>query len=73
MQLGMIGLGRMGGNMTVRLLRGGHQMIVWNRSKGPVEEAVAAGATAAADIPDLVSKLAAPRAAWIMRPAGVVT
>ena len=73
MQLGMIGLGRMGGNMTVRLLRGGHQMIVWNRSKGPVEEAVAAGATAAADIPDLVSKLAAPRAAWIMLPAGEVT
>jgi 6-phosphogluconate dehydrogenase len=73
MQLGMIGLGRMGGNMTVRLLRGGHQMVVWNRSRGPVDEAVAAGATAASDISDLVNKLAAPRAAWIMLPAGDIT
>ena len=73
MQLGLIGLGRMGGNMNLRLMRGGHQIVVWNRSKGPVQAAVEAGATEAADFADLVSKLSAPRAVWVMLPAGETT
>jgi 6-phosphogluconate dehydrogenase len=73
MQLGLIGLGRMGGNMNLRLLRGGHEMIVWNRSPQPLEAARAAGATAAASIADLVSRLSAPRPVWIMLPAGEPT
>lgn len=73
MQLGLIGLGRMGANMTLRLLRGGHEMIVWNRSPQPVQAAAAQGAIPAASIADLVSRLAAPRAAWVMLPAGDVT
>ena len=70
MQLAMIGLGRMGGNMTERLLRGGHQVVVYDRSPDPVKASAALGATAAADLRDLVAKLAAPRAIWIMVPAG---
>ena len=70
MQLAMIGLGRMGGNMTERLLRGGHQVVVYDRSPDPVKATAALGATAAADLGDLVAKLAAPRAIWIMVPAG---
>lgn len=73
MQMAMIGLGRMGGNMVQRLLKGGHEIIVWNRSQAPVQEAVQAGAIAAESIPDLVSKLNQPRAAWVMLPAGEVT
>jgi len=70
MQLAMIGLGRMGGNMTERLLRGGHQVVVYDRSPDPVKASAALGATAAADLRDLVAKLAAPRAIWIMVPSG---
>jgi 6-phosphogluconate dehydrogenase len=70
MQLAMIGLGRMGGNMTERLLRGGHQVVVYDRSPDPVKASAALGATAAADLPDVVAQLAAPRAIWIMVPAG---
>jgi 6-phosphogluconate dehydrogenase len=70
MQLAMIGLGRMGGNMTERLLRGGHRVVVYDRSPDPVKASAALGATAAADLGDLVAKLAAPRAIWIMVPAG---
>ena len=73
MQLGLIGLGKMGANMNLRLLKGGHQMVVWNRSPAPREAAAAAGATAAMTIPELVSKLSAPRAAWVMLPAGETT
>jgi 6-phosphogluconate dehydrogenase len=73
MQLGLIGLGKMGANMNLRLLRGGHQLVVWNRSPEPVRAAVEAGATAAASIPDLVSKLGTPRAVWLMVPAGDTT
>ncbi len=73
MQLGLIGLGRMGANMTVRLLRGGHQMVVFNRSPKPVEAAVAAGAIGAESVADLVSKLTPPRAVWVMVPAGEPT
>lgn len=70
MQLGLIGLGRMGGNMNLRLLRGGHQMVVWNRSAEPLTAAAAAGAIAAESVADLVRRLDAPRAVWVMLPAG---
>ena len=70
MQLGMVGLGRMGANMTRRLMRGGHQMVVSDLSPDAVKQIAGEGAVASASIADLVSKLAAPRAAWIMVPAG---
>ncbi|HEX7024070.1 MAG TPA: decarboxylating 6-phosphogluconate dehydrogenase [Gemmatimonadales bacterium] len=70
MQLAMIGLGRMGGNMTERLLKGGHQVVVYDRSPDAIARSVALGASGAADLRDLVARLAAPRAVWIMVPAG---
>ena len=73
MKFAMVGLGRMGGNMVKRLLKGGHEVVVWNRSQQPVQDAVAAGAIASTTIDDLVSKLEAPRAVWVMLPAGDVT
>jgi 6-phosphogluconate dehydrogenase len=72
MQLGMIGLGRMGANMVRRLIRGGHQCVVYDRSADAVKTLVADGAVGAASVADLTSKLAAPRAAWLMVPAAVV-
>ena len=72
MQLGMIGLGRMGANMVRRLLRGGHQCVVFDRSPRAVEELVKEGAIGATDLRDLVKKLDAPRAIWLMVPAAVV-
>jgi 6-phosphogluconate dehydrogenase len=71
MQLGMIGLGRMGANIVRRLLRDGHECVVYNRSPGPVEELAAEGAVGAASLEDLVSKLEPPRAAWVMLPAAI--
>ena len=73
MQIGMIGLGRMGGNMTQRLLNGGHQVIVYDRDDAAVATATTAGAAAAASVADLAGRLAPPRAVWIMLPAGPVT
>jgi 6-phosphogluconate dehydrogenase len=73
MNFGMIGLGRMGGNMVRRLIKGGHEVVVHNRSPKPVEEAVKAGAIASTSIPDLISKLKSPRVVWSMMPAGEVT
>ena len=70
MQIGMVGLGKMGGNMTSRLLKGGHTVVVFNRSTGPIEKAVSEGAVGAESLQDLVSKLQAPRVVWIMIPAG---
>ena len=72
MQLGMIGLGRMGANMVRRLLRGGHDCVVFDRSPKTVEELVQEKATGAADLRDLVKKLQTPRAIWLMVPAAVV-
>jgi 6-phosphogluconate dehydrogenase len=72
MQLGMIGLGRMGGNMARRLLRGGHQCIVFNRSPKPVEELVKENAIGASDLVDVVKKLTRPRVIWLMVPAASV-
>ena len=72
MQLGMIGLGRMGANMVRRLLRGGHQCVVYDQSPKAVEEIAKENAIGASSIEDFVSKLQKPRAIWLMVPAGVV-
>jgi 6-phosphogluconate dehydrogenase len=70
MQLGMVGLGRMGANMTRRLMRGGHTMVVSDLSADAVKGLAGEGAVASSSLDDLVSKLTAPRAVWIMVPAG---
>ncbi len=72
MQLGMIGLGRMGGNMVERLLRAGHACVVHDRSADAVARVAEKGATGAASLAEFVQKLARPRAVWLMVPAGVV-
>ena len=72
MQIGMIGLGRMGANMARRLIRGGQQCVVFNRSPEPVRELVKEKAIGATSLADLVSKLDKPRAVWLMVPAAVV-
>lgn len=73
MRVGMIGLGRMGAGMARRLLRGGHEVVVTNRSHGPIQELEADGAIGAYSLQELVSKLEAPRGIWISLPAGNVT
>ncbi len=70
MELGMIGLGRMGANMTDRLLEGGHRVVAFDLRRDAVERVVAKGAVAATSIEDLASQLEPPRAVWIMVPAG---
>jgi 6-phosphogluconate dehydrogenase len=71
-RLGMIGLGRMGANMARRLLKGGHQCVVFDRSPKAVAELVKENAVGAASLADFVKALARPRAIWLMVPAGVV-
>ena len=73
MELAMIGLGRMGGNMASRLLRGGHRVVVYNRSPEPVRAAETEGAEGATSLEDVVVRLSAPRVVWLMLPAGQVT
>src|SRR6185295_4876812 len=73
MQLGMIGLGRMGANMVRRLMRGGHECVVWDVSAENIQRLVGEGATGADSLDDLIAKLAQPRAIWIMVPAGPAT
>ena len=73
MQLGMVGLGRMGANMTRRLMRGGHQVVVSDLSADAVKGLVGEGAVGSTSLQDMVSKLKAPRAVWIMVPAGSPT
>jgi 6-phosphogluconate dehydrogenase len=72
MQLGMIGLGRMGSNMVRRLLKGGHQCVVFDLSRESVEALVKEGAEGASSQQDFVKKLEQPRAIWLMVPAAVV-
>ncbi len=70
MQLAMIGLGRMGGNMVERLIKGGHELVVWDRSADAIGKSVEDGAKAARDLADVCAKLRSPRIIWIMVPAG---
>ena len=72
MTLGMIGLGRMGGNMVRRLMRAGHDCVVFDPDPEAVAALVEAGARGADSAADLVAKLPAPRAVWMMVPAGIV-
>ena len=73
MQLGVIGLGRMGANIARRLMKAGHACVVWDRDPKAVDALAKDGATCAKDVADLVSKLDAPRAVWIMLPSGPIT
>jgi 6-phosphogluconate dehydrogenase len=73
MQIGIVGLGRMGANIARRLIRGKHEVVVWNRSSGPAEELGTEGASVAKDFDDVIAKLKAPRVVWIMLPSGQVT
>ena len=72
MQLGMIGLGRMGANLVLRLMADGHRCVVYDVNAAPVEELAKEGAVGATKLEDFVAKLEKPRAIWIMVPAGVV-
>jgi 6-phosphogluconate dehydrogenase len=72
MQLGMIGLGRMGANMVRRLMKAGHQCVVFDMSPASVEALAKEGATGASSIDDFLGKLSQPRAVWMMVPAAVV-
>jgi 6-phosphogluconate dehydrogenase len=73
MQIGMIGLGRMGGNMVRRLMRGGHTLVVSDLSADNVKQLSSEGATGSSSLADFVSKLQKPRVAWVMVPAGAPT
>src|ERR1700737_4825918 len=72
MQLGMIGLGRMGGNMVRRLVKNGHQCVVYDRTPDTVKKFANEGATGSNSFDDFIKKLEKPRAIWLMVPAGVV-
>ncbi len=72
MQLGMIGLGRMGGDMVRRLLRGGHDCVVYNRSAAAMVTLAEEGAVGTTTVPEFVARLAPPRAVWLMVPAAAV-
>ena len=69
MDIGLYGLGRMGGNMVTRLLRGGHRVVAGNRSPGPVDEKKSEGATGAYSVEEMVKALRPPRVLWSMVPA----
>src|SRR5580692_9622247 len=73
MQLGVIGLGRMGGNISRRLMRAGHDCVVFDQQADAVNKLEADGAHGAKDLAGLVSQLAKPRAVWVMLPAGEIT
>src|ERR1700712_2745652 len=74
MQIGMVGLGRMGGNIVRRLIKkGGHQAVVYDRDSKPIASLVEDGAAGATTLEDFVRKLQKPRTVWIMLPAGKIT
>src|SRR5207237_10374502 len=73
MQLGMIGLGRMGGNIVRRLMRGGHSCVVYDKSADAVRGLAGEGAAPSRDLADFVHQLEKPRAVWVMLPAGAIT
>src|SRR5258706_8247762 len=70
MRLAMIGLGRMGGNMSERLVKGGHEVVVFDRKPPTVQQYVSLGAIGSTSLSDVTAKLKSPRIAWIMVPAG---
>jgi 6-phosphogluconate dehydrogenase len=70
MQIGMIGLGRMGGNMARRLSKGGHQCIVFDRNRETIDALAKEGPLPAYSLKELIEKLSAPRAVWVMLPSG---
>ncbi len=72
MQIAMVGLGRMGANMVRRLMKGGHECVVYDRSSDAVQALVKEGAIGASSLADMTAKLSKPRAVWLMVPAGVV-
>jgi len=72
MQLGMVGLGRMGANMVRRLIRAGHECVVFDRTPSVVNDMAKEGAVGSSSYPDMMKKMKAPRAIWLMVPAGVV-
>src|SRR5919106_2928877 len=73
LELGIVGLGRMGSNIARRLLRGGHRVAGYNRNPEPVQALVAEGGVGAASLDELVGALEKPRAVWLMLPAGRIT
>ena len=73
MKLGMIGLGRMGGNMARRLIDGGHEVVAFDRDPKAVAEAASHGAIAAASLAEVAEKLDSPAIYWVMLPAGEIT
>ena len=73
MQLGMVGLGRMGANLVRRLMRDGHECVVFDVNPDAVASLASEGATGADSLDDFVAKLEQPRAAWVMVPAGEIT
>ena len=73
MQLGMVGLGRMGGNISRRLMKAGHDMVVYDRNQKAIDDLAKENAKPAASLEDFAKKLDAPRAVWVMLPAGHAT
>jgi 6-phosphogluconate dehydrogenase len=72
-QLGMVGLGRMGANLVRRLMRDGHECVVYDRSPGPIQQLASEGATGTSTLDEFVAALTKPRSAWVMVPAGDIT
>ena len=72
MQLGMIGLGRMGGNMVRRLMRGGHTLVAFDLNAASVQQLASEGAMGASSLEDFIAELEQPRAVWLMAPAAAV-
>ena len=73
MQIAIVGLGKMGGNMVKRLISGGHEVVVFDRDAAAIERSVKDGATAATSLADFAGKLTTPRAVWVMVPSGKPT
>src|SRR6202034_2036391 len=73
MQLGVVGLGRMGGNIAQRLMQHGHSCVVYDKSAEAVAALRSKGATGSDGVADLAARLSAPRAVWLMLPAGAIT
>ncbi|MBV8915059.1 MAG: NAD(P)-binding domain-containing protein, partial [Acetobacteraceae bacterium] len=73
MQLGIVGLGRMGGNISRRLMRAGHQTVVYDRNTAAIDALAKDGAAGAGGLTEMVKQLEKPRAVWVMLPAGAIT